>query len=105
MYLLNEPGWRRPVGNPPRDEPMPVDAPLGISHAESRKRRRPATGGDAPDVHPALNDVTALVGPIRKEAQVVGQTLNTLLCSKPIDSPTFLRSESKDTTGKLACSF
>ena len=31
--------------------------------------------------------------------------LNTLLCSKPIDSPTFLRSESKDTTGKLACSF
>jgi hypothetical protein len=33
------------------------------------------------------------------------EILNTLLCSKPIDSPTFLRSESKDTTGKLACSF
>ena len=71
-----QPGGRRPVGNPPRDEPMPVDTPLGISHAESRKRRRPAAGGGAPDAYPALNDVTALVGPIRKEAQVVGQTLN-----------------------------
>jgi hypothetical protein len=30
--------------------------------------------------------------------------LNTLLCLKPIYSPYFFRSESKDTTGKLACS-
>jgi hypothetical protein len=32
------------------------------------------------------------------------ERVNTLLCLKPIDSPSFFRSESKDTTGKLACS-
>ena len=30
---------------------------------------------------------------------------NTLLFLKPIDSPSFSRSESKDTTGQLPCSF
>ena len=67
---------RRPVANPSRGEPMPVVAPIRVSRAESMKRHRPTVGGGAPDEHPALPDVTASVGPVCKEARIVGHTSN-----------------------------
>ena len=67
---------RRPVANSSRDEPIPVDAPIRHGRAESRKRHRPVAGGGAPDEYPAPTDVEASVGPIRKQARIVGETSN-----------------------------
>jgi hypothetical protein len=53
-----------------------VDARIRHGRAESRKRRRPEEGGGAPDEYPPPTDVEPLVGPIRKQARIVGESSN-----------------------------
>jgi hypothetical protein len=85
---------------------------------DKKKLGRPWSGGEMTELITSYASASQLrsadlgveVASMRIATPAVGiahmmRLLNTLLCSKPIDSPTFLRSESKDTTGKLACSF